>query len=128
MSTEGDAITSKYYIQEEGKGKDKPFQVEDIAVLQKLENSSHVSSGERACAYARANLYGVLQKRNDEDAMPRTRLEVLEKALYGCKFRDPRAVQALAVEKLLPYVTAKLAVGTEPTDIGEIVLVHMATD
>ena len=110
------------------KGKDKPFQVEDIAVLKKLENSSHVGSDKIAPAFARTKLYGILQKRIDEEAMSRTRLEVVGKALYDCKFKDPRAVQALAVEKLLPYVNAKLANGTDPIDIGEIVLVHMATD
>ena len=110
------------------KGKDRPFQVEDISVLQKSENASHVGPGEIVPAYARTKLFGVMKKRIDEDAMPRDRLNVLGKALYECKFRDPRAVQALAVEKLLPYVNAKLATGADPIDIGEIVLVHMATD
>ena len=60
--------------------------------------------------------------------MPRSRLEVLGKALSDYKIVEPLMVQAMTTDKLLPYLNESVPKETEKLAIGEVLRVHMATN
>ena len=110
------------------KGNAKPFQVPEMSLFKRRENSNYLGEGRILPAYARTPLFEILEKRVKEEDMPRSRLDVLGRALYDCKIVEPLMVQAMTTDKLLPHLNDSVPEGTEKLAIGEVLRVHMATN
>ena len=109
-------------------GKAGPFQVPSMAALEKRENTRHVEEGATVQPFAETPLYGILKKRISRETLTLERLEVVGKALFALGITEALMIQAMPPDKLLPFINAKVEGEKNKVLLGEVLLVHMATN